>query len=208
MFRYDKPCIIPFSMYGIVGLLDAKGIHIFAEDDEDMVATFFFGNTECFVRSSLQVGSMGRIDEMHGAILAPGQKINNFGEDEEFFMTTEKNDTLILLLDRFSRPDIYVLRRRRFSPLLNSSNPWNIEYDRLHMDIDENASSEDTMNKRCRAFLNWELCRDLWFRRWCILNFWIKTTGEHQGCVDGPIGKRSRFEFENASELSNSITRN
>lgn len=196
-YSWDTSHIDSFSTYCIVGLLDDKGINLFEEEDQEMTGTVFLGKTECFIRSDRAVSLFGRIDAIQGAILAPGQKIDNFGEDDdfEFEFTTEKKDTLVLLMSYgFCRSDLFVLRRMRNSLL------WDSAYDELQLEIEdknvEDVSERMIANKRCRAFLRWEMVRELWFRRWCILNYWIKTTGKHQGSVDGPVGKRSRLEFE------------
>ena len=45
----------------------------------------------------------------------------------------------------------------------------------------------------------------LWQRtvtRWCIVNYWIKRTGESQGGANAPIGVRASAEFESDAGLT------
>ena len=50
---------------------------------------------------------------------------------------------------------------------------------------------------RSRSFFHWDLLRDMWFRPWCVINFWILSTGRNQGSIDGHIGRRAQLDFFN-----------
>ena len=58
---------------------------------------------------------------------------------------------------------------------------------------------------RCIADCRRETYVRLWQRtvtRWCIVNYWIKRTGESQGGANAPIGARASAEFESDAGLT------
>ena len=58
---------------------------------------------------------------------------------------------------------------------------------------------------RCIADCRRETYVRLWQRtvtRWCLVNYWIKRTGESQGGANAPIGARASAEFESDAGLT------
>ena len=71
-----------------------------------------------------------------------------------------------------------------------------------------NTQTESTVvdeGDRCIADCRRETYVRLWQRtvtRWCIVNYWIKRTGESQGGANAPIGARASAEFESDAGLT------